>query len=134
MNTYLEKKLILSALWIFASINWVFCDVVSLMEQGYFQALVNGGIMDGMAITEEFLFMFAVMLEISFLMIVLSLVLKYKANRIVNVIAGIYMAIIQTGSLFAGSNTMHYWFFSFVEIGAYLVIIIYALKWKNQEV
>jgi len=135
MKKDFEKKVILSALWIFASINFVFCDVMSLMEPKFFKALMEGGNIDGMVLNEQFLFMFAVLLEICFLMIILSLVLKYKVNRILNIVAGLYMTVIQAGSLFASSdNTLHYIFFSIIEIGAYLTIIAYAWRWKaNNE-
>jgi hypothetical protein len=67
-------------------------------------------------------------------MIVLSRVLKYGANRWTNIIAGAFMAIYQLASFFFGTApTLHYIFFSIVEIAGDLLIVWLALKWNKQE-
>jgi hypothetical protein len=63
------------------------------------------------------------------IMIVLSRVLGYKLNRWLNIIAGAAMSLVQIGSLFAGSNTLHYIFFSIVEISTTLFIVWTAVRW-----
>jgi len=79
---------------------------------------------------QGFLLGAAIMMEIPFIMILLSRLLKYKANRCANIIAGSIMTLVQTSSLFAGSAlTLHYIFYSIIEIGCTLFIVWYALKW-----
>ncbi len=73
------------------------------------------------------------MFEIPFLMIVLSWVLKYRANRWVNIIAGTLFVLTQIGSLFLGVPSPMYIFFSTVEIAALLLIVWNAWKWTNPE-
>ena len=54
-------------------------------------------------ITEGAVLAIAIMFEIPFLMVVLSWVLKYRANRWANIIAGTLFVVAQIGSLFAWS-------------------------------
>ena len=82
--------------------------------------------------TEEFLLGAAIFMEIPFLLIILSRVLKYKANRLINIIAGSIMRVIQIMSLFVGTGpTLHYAFFSIVEISctAFIVTKAVMLSW-----
>ena len=82
--------------------------------------------------TQEFLLFAGISLEIPFLMVVLSVIVPYKANRIMNIGVGILMIIYQFGSFFMGSDaTLHYIFFSGVEIIGNVVIVILAFRWKR---
>lgn len=127
----MQQKITLAALWVAASISFVFCDVVSLMDTEFIQMLYHGGVVDGMAITPMFLFIWSVILIMSFIMIPLSVVLKYKVNRILNIFFGFFYALVQMSSFMMGGETLpHYYFFSAVEIALWLVIAIYAIRWK----
>jgi hypothetical protein len=69
------------------------------------------------------------------MMVLLSMTLKYKANRWSNIIAGTIMTIVQFSSLFIGSApTIYYMFFSIIEIACTLSIVWYAWRWRNPEV
>jgi len=126
----MNKKKLLSTLWIFLTVNFIFCDVFTLMHSEDLKTLLNGTV-DGMQITQEFLLSFAIMMEIPMLMILLSRLLKYKLNRILNLIFGGLFAVIQIWSLTVGDITLHYWFFSFIEIITCISIVWIALKWRN---
>ncbi|MBK1439980.1 hypothetical protein JHJ32_08290 [Parapedobacter sp. ISTM3] len=128
----MDKKVLLSTLWIFLTVNFIFCDVFTLMHADDLKNILNGRVGD-MQITQEFLLAFAVMMEIPMLMILLSRLLRYQSNRILNLIFGILLAIIQLWSLTVGGNTLHYWFFSIVEIAACIGIVWSAWKWKKEE-
>ena len=126
----MDKKTLLSTLWIFLTVNFIFCDVFTLMHSEDLKNLLNGSV-DGMQMTQEFLLSFAIMMEIPMLMILLSRLLKYKLNRILNLIFGGLFAVIQIWSLTVGDITLHYWFFSIIEIITCISIFWIALKWKN---
>ena len=126
----MNKKKLLSTLWIFLTVNFIFCDVFTLMHSEDLKTLLNGTV-DGMQITQEFLLSFAIMMEIPMLMILLSRLLKYKLNRILNLIFGGLFAVIQIWSLTVGDITLHYWFFSIIEIIICISIVWIALKWRN---
>lgn len=129
----MDKKALLSTLWIFLVVNFIFCDVFTLMHSEDLKNLLNGSV-DGMQITQEFLLGFAFAMEIPMLMILLSRLLKYKLNRILNLIFGVLLAIIQIGSLTIGDTTLHYGFFSIIEIATCISIVWIAWKWtRNNE-
>lgn len=125
----MDRKVLLSILWIFVTVNYIFCDVLSIMESGFFNDLMTGA----EELTEGFLLGTAILMEIPFIMIVLSRVLRYRANRWANVIVGFVMVVVQILSIFMqGGPTLHYIFYSIVEIAGLLLIIWYAMKWSQQ--
>lgn len=125
----MDKKTILSTLWIFLTVNYIFCDVFTLMYSEELKQILTGKVGD-MAMTQSFLLAFAIIMEIPMVMIFLSRILNLKINRVLNIIAGIILTVIQTGSLFAGTPSLHYIFFSIIEILTTLFIVWYALKWE----
>lgn len=124
------KKETLSTLWIFLTVNYIFCDVFTLMHSEDLKQLLSGAVGD-MKITQGFLLGFAIIMEIPMLMIVLSRVLPYKVNRMFNIGAGILMTVVQSWSLTVGDSTLHYVFFSIIEIATSALIVWMAWKWKN---
>ena len=126
-------KLLFAVLWIFLSVNYIYCDQLSTLEPGVLEETMTGFVADGtVQITPVFLLGTAIMMEIPFLMIVLSWVLKFKINRWVNIIAAAVMVLIQIASLFLGAPSLAYIFYSVVEITALLVIIILAWRWSGE--
>ena len=122
---------LLSKMWVFLSLNYILCDLLSNMEMSVLKMLLEGNV-GGVPMTEGILLFAGVSLEIPFLMVLLSTILPYKANRITNVVAASFMIMYQLGSFFFGSEvTLHYVFFSSVEILANAAILLIALKWKQ---
>ena len=78
-----DMKVKLSTLWIFVMFNMVFADIVGFLNPGALEEM--------MAIhpPQGVLLVFSILLEIPIAMIVLSQLLKYRANRWANIIAGI---------------------------------------------
>jgi hypothetical protein len=133
-TTKMNTKILLILLWVFYTVNFMYCDSLTSLEPGVLAMTMSGFTADGtVKITEVFLLGTAVMFEIPFLMIVLSWVLKYRANRWVNIIAGTLFVLTQIGSLFLGVPSPMYIFFSTVEIAALLLIVWNAWKWRNPE-
>ena len=135
MNTEMNNtKILLVLLWIFYTVNFMYADQLSSLEPGVLEETMTGYVADGtVQITPGFLLGTAIIWEIPFLMIVLSWVLKYKANRWTNIIAGTIMAVIQFGSLFMGTPALYYIFYSIVNITCLLLIVWNAWKWPQQE-
>lgn len=125
------KPMLISKLWVFLSLNYIFCDVLSNMEMSVLQMLIKGNV-GGVPMTEGMLLFAGISLEIPFLMVVLSVILPYKVNRITMMAAAILMIFYQLGSFFFGSDvTLHYMFFSAVEIIGNIAILVLALRWKQ---
>ena len=136
INKITEKKdikAIFSTLWIFATLNYLYCDVL-----GFFDATTLKGLLEGhagpMQITQGFLLGASILMEIPISMVLLSRVLKYGANRWANIIAGAIMTAVQISSLFFGTPpTSYYIFFSAIEVACTALIVWYAWKWANPE-
>lgn len=129
-----NMKTRLSFLWIFLTVNYIFCDVLSVMDPEFLKIQIADGNLSGLKMTQEFLLTSAIMMEIPFIMIVLSKFLNYKVNRIINIIAGTLMTVVQISTFFVGTApTYHYIFYSVIEIIVNLMIVIFAIRWKNTE-
>ena len=129
-----DKKVILSTLWIFVIANYIYCDILSNMDPEILKIIIEGGQFSGLPpITQKFLLIAGILMEIPIVMILLSRVLKYKANRIANIIAGSIMTIVQIGSLFIGTATLHYIFFSTIEISCTAFIVLYSIRWSSEK-
>jgi len=128
-----DRRVILSTLWIFVTANYIFCDVLSNMMPEVLRELIEAGEVSGINLTQGFLLGSAIFMEIPFAMIILSRILKYRSNRVTNIIAGSIMSAAQIISLFVGPPTLHYIFYSIIEIGCTLFIIWYAWKWRNPK-
>ena len=132
MNIKLEKKSLLSTIWVFTVLNYLYCDVVSLMDSNLLKQYLSGTV-NGMTFTQGTLLAAGILMEISMAMVLLSRVLSYKANRWFNIIAGVITTAVQAMSLFAGAPTMYYLFFSIIEIGATVAVVWLAWTWREQE-
>lgn len=128
-----DRRTVLSTLWIFLTANYIYCDVLSHMEPGALKELITGTL-GSIQVTQGFLLTAAIMMEIPFAMIILARVLKHRANRWANIIAGAVMAAIQVGTMGMGTPpTLHYLFYSAIEIACALFVVWYAWTWRNLE-
>jgi hypothetical protein len=117
-NRLEDVKLKIILLWIVVMINAIFADIFSFMFPGVFEA------------TQEMMLVFAIIIEIPIAMIILSWVLKDKANRLTNIIAS---AIYVTFVIFGRVEYLHYYFFATIEMGCMALIVWHAWKWPKQE-
>jgi Family of unknown function (DUF6326) len=126
-----DVKAYFSTLWIFATFNYLYCDILGFFDVDILNKLLTGH-MGSIQLTQGFLLVSSVLMEIPISMIILSRVLKYSINRWMNIFAGIVMTIVQVSSLFSGiSPTIYYVFFSLIEILCTLYIAWYAWKWSE---
>ena len=125
----IDMKVRLSTLWIVVMFNIVFADILSFINPGFLEEVMTGYAGE-IEITEGLLLAFAILLEIPIAMILLSRVLKYRANRWANIIAAVITIVFVIGG---GSTDVHYLFFATVEVVLLAMIIWYAWKWPNHE-
>ena len=125
-NAHAEKKMDikskLSTLWIFASLNYIFCDVLGLMDPG---------LVAPFELTPGFLLGAGILLEIPIAMVLLSRVLPKGANLWTNIVAGTIMTAVQSASLFLGVPALYYVFFSIIEIATTIFIVWLAWSWRK---
>ena len=91
------------------------------------------GTVGGMELNQGFLLGAAVLMEISIAMVLLSRVLKYKVNRLANIIAGVITTAFQVATLLFDQPAMYYLFFSIIEIASTALIVWLAWNWRNPE-
>ena len=164
-DSALSTKQKLSFLWIFAIANYIFCDFSTLFHPESFDPIYMGE-NDLGAITfvveQSRLLSFAIVMELPIMMILLSVFLPYKSNRIANITIGllmtftigllmtifigllmtIFLGLTQFGEQFFiyifstlfGANTLHFIFFSIIEIATTLAIIWISFNWSEREI
>lgn len=115
----------LSALWIFATLNYLYCDVVTLMDPGKLRAFLSGSV-GGLEITQQFLLAAGALVEVPMAMVLVSYLLTGRSGRIANIAAGGFMTLVQLGTLFAGRPAPYYLFFSAIEIATTATIVVLA--------
>ena len=123
-------KVRLSTLWLFAVLNYIYCDVVTLENPSYLTGLLAGSAA-GILVTPSFLLEAGILVEIPIAMVLLSRVMKHRGNRWANIIAGGVMTVIQAVSLFVSTPGLYYVFFSIIEISTTLAIVWFALRWRD---
>ena len=121
----IDRKVLLSSLWLFAMLTYTYGDVVTLMDP-----IKHGSI----ELTEGFLLGGSIYMMIPISMVLLSRILKYRANRLASIIAGTIMTITLTLTLFVAVPTMYYAFFTAIEIACTALIVWYAWTWRNPEI
>ena len=120
----------LSVLWVFVMLNYLYCDLMGLMDPETLKQFLTGDV-NGIHITQGFLLGSAVLMELPIAMVAASIFLPPRPNRWANMAAGTVLTLVQLGSLFLGSLTAFYAFFSVVEIACTLFIVWYAWRWHR---
>ena len=124
MNTRItDTKAMLSMLWVFVILNMMYADVISLMDPT--SAIRTR--MVGTPMSPGFLLAGGILMETAIAMVILSLLLPYKASRWVNTI----VVAVNIFAVVTGGHGLYYVFFAAVEVLAMLLIV--WLAWKRPE-
>lgn len=126
MASQQDRKGKLTILWVFASLNFLYTDVVALFD------MFGSG--KPLHLTPGALLGVSVLVEVPMAMVVLSYVLSYRPNRWANVAVGIaYTAVTLLTQFLAplvlGTATSYYLFFGVVELLTTGYIVWYAWTW-----
>ncbi|MBL7835633.1 MAG: hypothetical protein JNK18_16875 [Cyclobacteriaceae bacterium] len=125
-------KLRLAALWTSLMFCYVYGDFFSLFVPGRIQRLMDGNSGAGQT-TPVMLLVYAVLLATPALMIFLSVALKARVNRLLNIIMGSFftlvMILVTATSL--GEWMLFYTFLGIVEIILTCIIVWQAVKWPT---
>ena len=130
-TNFKDRTVILSTLWIFVLFNYLYCDILGLMDSLLLKQYLTGTV-DGLEITENFLFLGAILMEIPIVMVLLSRILNYQANRWANIAAASIKTIAMVSTMFVGTPSSYYLFFGIIEIATTSFIIWYAWTWKKK--
>src|ERR1700680_4338915 len=122
----------LSTLWIVATLNYLYCDVVTLIDPALLKQFLAGEI-GTVHISQGFLLGAGILVEIPMAMVLLSRILGDRPNRIANIVAGTVMTAVQLLSLLVKALALYYIFFSVIEIALTSAIVWYAWRWRKGE-
>jgi hypothetical protein len=125
-----DTQIILSALWVAIMFVWQQGDVLRLYSGDFIPGTED---LTSELITMEWMWMFsAIWMTIPVVMLFLSLILKYKANRWSNLIAAIFFVILNIGGL----SSYPWGYDKFLIIVGFvfnILIVWYAWKWSKEE-
>lgn len=127
-----NKREFLSTIWVFVTLNYLYCDLIGLMDSSLLRQYLTGRV-EGMTINENFLLYAGVLMEIPIAMVLLSKILSKKANCWSNIFAGSIKTIVMCATLFMGAVTKYYLFFAVIEIATTSFVVVYAWKWLKQK-
>lgn len=123
-------RTVVSSLWLFAILNYLYCDVLSLHEPAYLRGVIAGSV-NGIEFTQAFLLAASVLMTIPMTAVLVSRIARHGLARWYSIVAGAVMTAVQIGTLLMGSNTLHYIYFSIIEITTTAVITWYAAtRWR----
>jgi hypothetical protein len=123
-----DRKMVLSTLWTFATLNYIYADVFTVF-------FIPGAQASTAAMPAGAALAFAVLMETAIAMVLLSRLLKYGANRWANIIvAAIHTAAVLFFTFLGGTSPAPFSaFFAVIEIACTLFIIWYAWNWPKSE-
>ena len=125
----IDMKVLLSTLWIFVLLNVIFRDIHELISPGFIQEVMTGTV-NGIQMTEELLFLGAIIVEVPIAMVLLSRILQYRVNRWANMVAGVFTILVVFSNVPTDFDDI---FFEIIEVVSLLLIVWFAWKWPKQE-
>ncbi len=127
-----NKRDFFSTLWVFVTLNYLYCDLIGLMDATLLNQYLTGTV-EGLRINESFLLYAGILMEIPIAMVLLSKILPNNMNFWANILAGSIKTIVMIATLFMGEITKYYLFFAVIEIATTTFIVICALRWLKEK-
>ena len=128
----INVKMKLSALWVALMLLYIYADWFSLFRTGQIEEMISGR-MGPFPVTQGSLLSASILMMIPAVMVFLSLTLKPKINRWVNIILGVLYTFVNISNLI-GETWVYYIFSGVAEIVFTFRIVGYAWKWRNPEI
>jgi len=133
-DTRIDVKLVLSALWIAMLIVFAYVDIFGFFRADILEAALDGKVATmGITIDQMFLAFTTVYILIPTLMVVLSLVLRPRVNRIVNIVVALIYAVSIIAACI-GETWAYYFLGSAVEVVLLIAIVRTAWTWPRTQV
>lgn len=123
-----NTRLKLFALWLFIILNIIFRDIHQMTLKSHLEMLLTG-YYNGTGITESIMLMGAFIVNIPIGMLLVSLLVKRKLSRVLNIIAASLVPIIL---LTSPPTDMDDIFHLLVELIAVIAILVTGVKWKPE--
>ena len=127
----INVKLKLAALWAAMMLLYIYADILSLFRPGQIEEMIKG-LMGPFPVTQGSLLVASILMIIPAVMVFLSLTLKPKVDRWINITLGVLYTAVNISNLI-GETWTYYVFFGIVEIVLTLLIVWYSWKWPKLE-
>lgn len=126
-----NRRLTYSALWAFTALNYLYADLVGMMDAHLLNQFLTGTV-NGIELTPGFLTGAAAYMQIPLANVFLPMVIKDDHTlRWVQIASGTIATLAQAATLFVGDQPEPYYaLFSAIEIGTTAYITFDAIKWK----
>ena len=134
VDVKVNVKVKLALLWAALMFFYIYNDLFSFFQPGHVAQLVEGHL-EGVQFTQTLLIGAAVLMAFPSIMILLSLTLKARVNRLVNIIVGIFHIFVLLGTQVVGEGeTWFYWRLYELMEALFIALIIWtAWNWANPE-
>jgi hypothetical protein len=131
-DTRIDVKLVLSALWISMLIVFAYVDIFGFFRADILEAALDGKVAaTGITVDQMFLVFTDAYILIPTLMVVLSLVLRPRVNRIANIVVALVYAVSIIASCI-GEEWVYYLLASAVEVVLLVAIVRTAWMWPKE--
>ena len=132
-DTRVDVKLVLCALWIAMLFVFAYVDIFGFLRADVLNAALDGKVATtGFAINQVFLVLSLIYILFPALMVSLSLLLKPRVNRIVNIVVSVLYLVTIIG-LAIGETWIYYLLGSFIEVILLVAIAVTAWRWPPPE-
>ena len=116
----IERRALLSALWIFVLLNYIFRDLHEIVKDDFLADALNG-IYDGREVTEAMFLLGGMIVEVPIVMTLIAWTLPIRVNRWANVIVAPLFGLLLIGS--AGDLDDYFHF-------GLMLVALGAIVWK----
>ncbi|HEX7535485.1 MAG TPA: DUF6326 family protein [Dermatophilaceae bacterium] len=133
-DTPVDVKLVLCALWIAMLFVFAYVDIFASLRADVLKAALDGKVATtGFTVNQTFLTLTLIYILLPSLMVVLSLLLKPRGNRIINIVVSLVYIVTIIGAAI-GETWTYYFLGSFVEVILLLAIARTAWKWPPPQI
>lgn len=126
----INVKIQLAALWLILMLIYIYVDIFGFYKPGVVEDIIDGKVWE-LEITQAWGVGALILMLIPIFMIYLSLALRAKANRLVNIIVGIVYIVVGIGTT-VGEDWAAYVLGHIIGILVLVLIIWTAWRWPTQ--
>lgn len=131
VGSRIGPRKVVSSLWLFAILNYLYCDLLGLMYPEDLQGFLDGKV-GGLVIDQPFLLYAAILMTVPMASVLISRIAAHRFARIESIAAAVVMTLVQLATLVFGTPPkLHYMYFSAIEVATTIAIVwVAARTWK----
>ena len=131
VGSRIGPRTVVSSLWLFAILNYLYCDLLGLMYPEDLQGFLDGNV-GGLVIDQQFLLYAAILMTVPMASVLISRIAAHRFARIESIAAAVVMTLVQLATLVFGTPPkLHYMYFSAIEVATTIAIVwVAARTWK----